>query len=121
MTEKNRYQLGCWGERKAKAYLQKKEYLIREMNFNLKIGEIDLIAQKNNFIVFIEVKTRRTKSFGPPQAAVDERKKFRIRNVARAYLANSPSLMNLNRRFDVITVFVSKQQKISISHFKNAF
>jgi putative endonuclease len=79
--------LGRAGERQAVKFLKEKGYKILETNFSLKpLGEIDIIARFKNIICFIEVKTRRSLSYGAPYEAVDRRKQFRLSRLALAYL-----------------------------------
>ena len=62
--------LGRWGEEKAAAFLKKKRWKIIGMNYLTRFGEIDLIAENRQFIAFVEVKTRKSASFGEPEAKV---------------------------------------------------
>ncbi len=71
-------EIGALGEAQAVAYLKKNGYKILETNFSTIFGEIDIIARDKKDIVFIEVKLRRTKEFGFPEEAVNERKQSRI-------------------------------------------
>ncbi len=115
----NKKELGEWGEKLAVKYLKLKRYQIVERNYYCRLGEIDIIAEKSNYLVFIEVKTRRSSSFGLPQAAVNYRKKEKIKSVASYYLACHKN-KNLQVRFDVISIMV-KNKKPQIEHFQGAF
>ena len=78
--------LGVQGEVLAKQHLLENGYKILAQNYTTKIGEIDIIASKNDIIVFVEVKRRQTLQYGRPIEAVDIRKQNKIRKVAEIYL-----------------------------------
>ncbi len=94
---------GRFGEDVAAQYLAKKKYKILEQNYRNKIGEIDIIAQKGDDLVFVEVKTRSSAEFGTPAQAVTYYKKQKLVNSARWYISEHPT--DLNIRFDIIEVF----------------
>jgi len=96
--------LGKIGETIAAGELEKKGYEILESNFTTRFGEIDVIAFKNDVIVFIEVKTRTSRSFGKPEESIDTLKAKKIRKVAKYYLLKHLSRENLDYRFDIISV-----------------
>ena len=108
--------LGNIGEAIAEAYLKKHGYKILERNYRLKIGEIDLIAEKDNGISFIEVKSRSSKKFGTAKEAVNFQKQFKIRKVAEYYLMKAKKeYFYVN--FDVIECYSNDE----IEHIKNCF
>ncbi len=107
--------LGNMGEALAFNYLVKNKYKILEKNFSCCIGEIDLIAQKDDMYVFVEVKCRTTKKFGLPREAVTPYKQNKIKQVAKFYLQKVKGFDKVCR-FDVIEVLDDK-----IEHIKNAF
>ena len=94
---------GQCGEDAATNFLKKNKYKIIKRNYKNKIGEIDIIAQKGEDLVFVEVKTRSSEQFGTPAEAVTYYKKRKIVNTARWYLAQKPT--DLNIRFDIIEVY----------------
>ena len=106
---------GDIGECKAAKYLVDKGYEIIETNYKNKIGEIDIIAQDENRIVFVEVKARATAKFGYPREAVNIYKQNKIKMVADIYL-KSKHLTNSYIRFDVIEILADK-----ITHLIAAF
>lgn len=106
---------GSAGEILAVNFLKKKKYKILETNFSNHIGEIDIIAQKKNVIVFVEVKSRETLAYGEPIEAVDVRKQNKIRKVAEIYLMLHEKTLS-DVRFDVIEILGDK-----INHVENAF
>ncbi len=95
--------LGTKGERLAAEFLTRNGYEIAERNFRYARAEIDLIARKDNLIVFCEVKTRRSNIYGSGEDAVDGRKQAQIRKAADGYLADR-GLDDCDSRFDVIVV-----------------
>ena len=106
---------GKCGEDFAAHYLKLHGYKILERNYKNKIGEIDIIATKENYLIFIEVKYRSTLQFGYPREAVTLKKQQKIRNVATFYLMKNGK-MDANIRFDVVEVNGDK-----IVHIENAF
>ncbi len=94
---------GQCGEDAATAYLIKNKYKIIKRNYANKCGEIDIIAQKDDDLVFVEVKTRNSDEFGTPAQAVTYYKKRNIINTAKWYLAKNPTELNI--RFDIIEVY----------------
>ena len=112
---------GDYGENCAVKFLKKNGYKIIERNFRSRFGEIDIIAQKKEYIVFIEVKLRKNDSFGGGAAAVDRRKQERIKKTAAFYLAKMP--MEPNVRFDVVVITDAdaKIRNENIEVIENAF
>lgn len=106
---------GHYYEEKAAEYLQTKGYRILEYNYLCRYGEIDLIAIKNDTLVFCEVKYRNSKDESLPFEAVTRRKQQRISKTAFYYLATH-SLAERDCRFDVIGIAGSQ-----IHHIENAF
>jgi putative endonuclease len=102
MTQE-RLSLGKKGEDLAIGQLKALRYKILERNFKCSLGEIDVIARDRNTLVFIEVKTRATRDFGGPAAAVHERKQRQLSKVALVYLSQK-KLFNIPARFDVVAV-----------------
>ena len=102
----------------AKEYLIKNKYNILETNFRTRIGEIDIIAKKNDIIVFVEVKSRKSLKFGMPYEAVDHRKMQKIIKVAQNYIVYR-SRGDTQYRFDIVEVFLNEKNKIN--HIEDAF
>jgi len=100
---RERLSLGKMGEELAIARLKDLKYKILEKNFKCRLGEIDIIARDKSTLVFVEVKTRATKDFGGPAAAVDWRKQRQLSRVALIYL-NQKKLSSVPARFDVVAV-----------------
>ena len=114
--------LGAWGEVLAAEYLRKKRYEIVAMGFRCRFGEIDIIARNRSFLVFAEVKLRKSESFASAREYVDIKKQNRLRMTASMYLSQYPT--DLQPRFDVIEIYAPEGEKTShpvIHHFEDAF
>ena len=118
MSKVNNKAVGDFGERLAKEYLEKKNYNILKTNFRTRLGEIDIIAKKDDVIIFIEVKARKNLKYGRPYEAVNHRKMQKIIKVAQNYIAYKSQGDN-QYRFDIIEVFLSENDKIN--HIEDAF
>ena len=94
---------GAWGEAIAAQYLQKKRYKIVATGYRSRFGEIDLIASNRKYLVFVEVKYRKTSLFGLPREAVDFKKQQKLRLVATSYI-NRYGLQEKTCRFDVLEI-----------------
>ena len=99
-------------------FLKDKGYNIIELNHKNKVGEIDIIAQDKDYLVFVEVKARLSRAFGDPLEAVDYRKQQKIRQVAELYLIMKRKT-NVNCRFDVVSILGDENPEIT--HIENAF
>lgn len=108
----NKKELGRLGEKAAADYLKLNGYEIMMMNFRCRLGEVDIIAKKNNRVMFCEVKTRTEDICGTPAEAVTNLKKEKIRKVAAVYMMWE-KITNYDIGFDVI--------EININHIKDAF
>lgn len=114
--------IGRWGESTAAAYLEKKRYRIIGANYRCRMGEIDLIAEKGKYIVFVEVKLRRSSRFAEAREFVDRRKQERILTAAALYLSQNET--ERQPRFDVIEVYAPdglNTKKPVITHWEDAF
>jgi putative endonuclease len=110
---------GALGEEAAAELLRKAGYRIVARNHRCRRGEVDLIAEKGELLVFIEVRTRATAAFGGPEETVDPRKQRRVIAAARDFLAQRRGPAKA-ARFDVIAV-VDGPLGPSLTHFENAF
>lgn len=108
---------GGRGEKLAEKYLRDNGYRILARNFTTDIGEIDLIATDDEFLIFVEVKARMSDAYGEPAEAVDVRKQRKLNMVASQYIKKS-MLYGAPARFDVIEVRLDTGK---ISHIENAF
>ena len=103
--------LGSLGEELAVKQLKNNGYRILEQNFRSKFGEIDIIAQNDNDLVFIEVKTRWSKSFGPPEEAITPWKIRRIIKAGEYFKLLHPKLSD-SLRLDAVVIDLSSEGKI---------
>lgn len=115
-----RDELGRSGEELAARHLRDNGYSIAARNYRCPIGEIDLIACTRDEVVFVEVKTRRTDAFAPPEASVTPAKQRRIRRVAQHFL-NYKRISGINIRFDIIAIVLHDDADTKLDHFENAF
>ena len=101
----NKRKFGIIGEKLAQGFLINKGYEILDTNFFSRNGEIDIIAQKDNIIVFVEVKTRSSFEYGTPAMAVDFTKKNHLKSAAKVFL-HINRLYGYDVRFDVVEIFI---------------
>jgi putative endonuclease len=107
------------GEEAAAELLRSGGYRIVARNHRCRLGEIDLVAEKGDVLVFVEVRTRATAAFGGPEETVNVRKQRRVIAAARDYLAQRRGPARA-ARFDVIAV-VDGPLGPTLTHFENAF
>ncbi len=119
MSDK-RIQLGKLGENLAAQYLQKNGYKIIIRNYRKKFGEIDIIAKQGSVLIFVEVKTRNSTVKGTPFGAVTFKKQIQISRVAQEYLSTN-NLIEIDARFDVVSVLIKRNSKPQIELLQNAF
>ena len=108
----NRKALGERGERWARGYLRRKGYLIRETNFRCREGEIDVVAQHGDCLVFVEVRTKTGSAFGTPEESVTAAKQERLVAVAMYYLQTHDGLPP-DWRIDVVAVEVNSRGSVT--------
>ncbi|MCH5272174.1 MAG: YraN family protein [Lachnospiraceae bacterium] len=102
--QKNKRQVGGEKEAKVQDYLQKNGYEILGRNFFSRHGEIDIIAKKDGYLIFVEVKYRSGEAFGTPEEAVGFQKQKRIIAAAKYYLYRNGIPFDTPCRFDVVGV-----------------
>ncbi len=113
--------LGSLAEDLAEKYFLEKGYRVLERNFRAGPGEIDLILEKDGYLVFVEVKARRSSRYGLPQESVTPVKQQTIRRVAEGYMLRKKR-MDSRVRFDVIAItFPGGQATARIEHIPFAF
>jgi putative endonuclease len=112
--------LGAEGEARAAAHLRRRGYRIVARNVHAGGVEIDLIARRGSLFVFVEVKTRRSRSLGPPEQAVDAHKRARLVRGAAAWLHAHPGVAR-RARFDVIVCEPDPKANWRLRHLKGAF
>lgn len=113
---------GAWGEALAAEYLRKKKYKIEAVGYQCRFGEVDLIVSDRKFLIFVEVKLRKSADFAKAREYVNRGKQDRIRMTASMYLSQNPT--NLQPRFDVIEIYApegTKTPRPEILHMEDAF
>lgn len=114
--------LGPWGESLAAQFLKQKGYRILFRNFRCKRGEIDLIAENREYLVFVEVKLRKSPDFAYAREFVDYRKQQKIKVTAMLYLSTRET--EKQPRFDVIEIYAPQgisTPNPTIYHLEDAF
>lgn len=114
--------MGAWGERCAARYLWWHGYRILDRNYRCRSGEIDLIACRQGFLVFVEVKLRKDDSHGAAREFVDYQKKKRLLLTAKYYLSHHET--KLQPRFDVVEIYAPRGRATwlpKIVHWEDAF
>ncbi len=113
---------GAWGEALAAEYLRRKNYQMVGSGYRCRFGEIDLIVEDGQYLVFVEVKLRRNSNFAAASEYVDRRKQDRLRVSASLYLSQNPT--QLQPRFDVIEIYAPRGHATlqpKIHHLEDAF
>lgn len=115
--------IGNAGEKAACKYLKKQGYKILECNYKhfsgKMVGEIDIIARREDTVSFIEVKTRKNSDFGLPCEAVTKSKQQKIIHTAYTYIMEHN--LSENYSFDIIEVFHDEKKIVFVRHIPNAF
>jgi putative endonuclease len=120
LAKTSKQQTGIFGEEAASTYLIENGYKVITRNYRFKRGEIDIIAQKDDKYIFIEVKTRSRNDFGNPEDFVDERKQIEIIRTAEAFLEEQHHEGEI--RFDIISVKNQGNENTPIIyHIEDAF
>ena len=116
-------ELGAWGEDLAVEALTKKGYRILARNFRCRMGEVDVIAEKDRILAFVEVKLRKNSRYGTPREFVTPAKQRKLRLTASFWLAGHLSAAELQPRFDVIEIVApyGPNGESSLVHLENAF
>ena len=112
------YELGRKGEAEAAAFLAQKNYQILEKNYRYRKAEVDLIVQKENTLVAVEIKTRSTAFFGTPALFLKPKQQQRIVEAVDYYVKQNN--LDLEVRFDVISI-IKHKGTFDIQHIENAF
>jgi putative endonuclease len=116
----NKIKIGHRGEDIAVRYLVCKRFVVIKRNYYCKFGEIDIIAKENKSsdVVFFEVKTRNSLSYGHPAEAVNLRKQNKMKTTAMNFISTNKFPGNTNFRFDIIEVILNP---LKINHIIAAF
>ena len=119
MTPEKR--LGEWGEAEAQRYLETLGYVFVDRNYRTQEGEIDLVMQDDDIVVFVEVKTRISNKFGAPEESVSKVKRQRLQRAAWAFLQEH-EMLNASWRIDVVAIEANPNRTIlRLDHYPNAF
>ena len=113
---------GAWGEALAAEYLRKKRYSVVAAGYRSRFGEIDLIVRNRKYLVFVEVKLRKSANYAAAAEYVDRRKQDKLRVTASMYLSRNPT--HLQPRFDVIEIYAPEGTatvRPEIYHLEDAF
>lgn len=111
---------GGWGEEQAARYLEARGYAVLARNYRTRFGELDIIAEKDGFLAFVEVKTRKNDRFAAAREAVTPAKQERLRITAELWLQEHPT--GRQPRFDVIEVYGAPEGGAArVVHMENAF
>jgi putative endonuclease len=104
--------MGAFGERAAREYLKKRGYKILETNFRCALGEIDIVARDGDYVVFVEVRTRRSLVFGTPEESINAAKKAKLIKLGQYYLQahQDPSSP---WRIDIVAIEMGQHGKIT--------
>ena len=113
--------VGRWGEQTAAEYLKKKKYTVVGLNYSCRLGEIDVIAENREYVVFVEVKLRKNSDFAEAREFVTCSKQERIKKTAAVWLSHNPT--EKQPRFDVIEIYApeGRSGRYSINHIEDAF
>ena len=114
--------IGAWGESLAAEFLRKKHYKVVSAGYRSRFGEIDLIVTDRKYLVFVEVKLRKSADYAMAMEYVNAAKQSRLRTTASIYLSENPT--NLQPRFDVIEISAPQGMataKPVINHLEDAF
>ena len=115
-----RKQMGNTSEDIALEYLQERGYRLIQRNYRCKAGEIDLIVQKDDILVFAEVRSRTGTQYGEPSESVNRKKQDKIRKTAKYYLYCNRHLECYYCRFDVLSI-VWKDGRARVEWIADAF
>ena len=118
MAEHN--ETGKTGEEIAQQFLIDKGFIILAKNWRFRNVEIDIVAQKNNFISVVEVKTRSSNAFGEPITFVNKQKQKLLIQGAE-WFCEQKNINDVEINFDIISIIIKKDNTHSIEHVENAF
>ena len=114
--------LGSWGEGLVADDLREKGWSILGMNYRCRFGEIDVIAERDGMLAFVEVKLRKSDRFAPGRAFVTAEKQRKLRMAAECFLMENPT--GLQPRFDVAEIYAPEGRGTrapTITYIENAF
>lgn len=107
-----RAQTGAWGEAIAAQHLAKQGYTIRDRNWRSGHGELDIVAERNGEIVFVEVRTRHSEAYGAPEETLRAHKQATLIKTAQAWL-DQHNLSDAQWRIDVIAIDLDQRHRVT--------
>jgi putative endonuclease len=111
--------IGDFGESLAADYLQRKGYLLLDRQYTTRYGELDLVMQELDTVVFVEVKTRTSSTYGLPEVSITAEKIEKIQNAALLWLQAHPCAPD-DWRVDAVAVLLDHQNALrDLQHFAN--
>ncbi|MEX0680764.1 MAG: YraN family protein [Balneolales bacterium] len=116
----NPIEIGKLGEDRAVSFLKANNFVILDRNYRFLRAEVDIVASTGREIVFIEVKSRRSKKYGEPEESIGDYKKRQLFKVAEAWL-HERKMQGSPVRFDVIVIMHPGKSKEEIRHIEGAF
>ena len=119
-VERSRKKLGRWGEERARRFLKDNGYKILGKNVRTRLGEVDILAEDDGIVVFIEVKTRASDRFGRGEESISLVKQRRLVRMA-FQIMKSQNLFARDFRFDVLSIYRDRDKKWKMNLIKNAF
>jgi putative endonuclease len=118
MIKKYNYSKGKASEERAKKYLIGKGFVFIEANFEIDIGEIDLIMSDKNWLVFVEVKYKYNDMMGFPEEMINKRKIAQVKRVAQFYLMQKPKIRKIFEKYRIDAVCILGNE---IRHYENLY
>ncbi len=116
----HRIRLGKWGEGVASRFLQEKGYVLLATNYRCRWGEVDIVAQEGEELVFVEVRTRRGVEFGTPEESVTAAKARKLIATAQEFLQEHDQV-NAGWRIDLIAIRLDGDRRVQdITHLRHA-
>lgn len=115
----NKKEIGTKGEAFAAEYYKKLGFVISAMNYSCRGGEIDIIAENGEYIIFVEVKSRSESSLYSPKESVDLKKQKRLTVAAMKYLSENENEKQM--QFDVFEVYTKNERIYKVNRIENAF
>jgi len=106
----DRQEVGKLGEKTAQKFLKKRGYRIRETGFRCRHGEIDIVAQQKDYLIFVEVRTKSSLDFGTPEESITAAKKKKLITLALTYTSTHQNLPSL-WRIDVVAIELDDKGK----------
>lgn len=116
--KKYNYKKGKGGEEIAKQFLTDKGFCLIEVNFEVDVGEIDLIMSDKDWLVFVEVKYKTDNRMGVPEEMINKRKLAQVKRVAQIYLMKNPEMRKVYKKYRIDAVCIEGEE---IRHYDNLY